>query len=45
MAQNGEGRILKSYRDVTAGDRVSVTLGEGGFTCTVDEPFGKESGK
>lgn len=44
MAQNGEGQILKSYRDVTAGDRVSVTLGEGGFTCTVDRPFGKESG-
>lgn len=43
MAQNGEGQILKSYRDVTAGDRVSVTLGEGGFTCTVDEPFGKET--
>lgn len=45
MAQNGEGQILKSYRDVTAGDRVSVTLGEGGFTCTVDKPFGKENGK
>ncbi len=42
MAQNEEGRILKSFRDVTAGDRVSVTLGEGGFTCTVEEPFGKE---
>jgi len=39
MAQDGEGRILKSYQDVTAGDRVSVTLGEGGFTCTVDKPF------
>lgn len=45
MAQNGEGQILKSYRDVTAGERVSVTLGEGGFTCTVDKPFGKENGK
>ena len=38
MARNEAGQILKSYRDVTAGDRVSVTLGEGGFTCTVDEP-------
>lgn len=38
MARNGEGRILKSYRDVTAGEMVSVTLGEGGFTCTVDRP-------
>ena len=39
MAQNEAGEILKSYRDVTAGDRVSVTLGTGGFTCTVEEPF------
>ncbi len=39
MAQNKDGQILKSYQDVTAGDRVSVTLGEGGFTCTVDRPF------
>lgn len=45
MAQNGGGQILKSYRDVAAGERVSVTLGEGGFTCTVDKPFGKENGK
>lgn len=45
MAQNEAGDILKSYRDVTAGDQVSVTLGEGGFTCTVDKPFGKENGK
>ena len=37
MAQNETGRILKSYRDVTAGERVSVTLGEGGFTATVEE--------
>ena len=39
MAQNEAGQILKSHRDVTAGERVSVTLGEGGFTATVDEPF------
>ena len=39
MAQNGDGTILKSWRDVTAGERVSVTLGAGGFTATVDEPF------
>ena len=45
MAQNESGQILKSHRDVTAGERVSVTLGDGGFTCTVDEPFGKENGK
>ena len=45
MVQNGGGQILKSYRDVAAGERVSVTLGEGGFTCTVDKPFGKENGK
>lgn len=45
MARDGSGRILKSYRDVTAGEPVSVTLGEGGFTCTVDKPFGKETCK
>lgn len=45
MACNGDGQILKSYRDVTAGDRVSVTLGEGGFICTVDKLFGKEKQK
>ena len=39
MAQNGDGTILKSWRDVTSGERVSVTLGAGGFTATVDEPF------
>jgi exodeoxyribonuclease VII large subunit len=39
MAQSGDGQILKSYRDVAAGDRVSVTLGEGGFTCTVEKPL------
>ena len=45
MAQNEAGQILKSHRDVTAGERVSVTLGEGGFTCTVDKPVGKEKSK
>ena len=38
MAQNEGGQVLKSYRDVTAGETVTVTLGEGGFTCRVDEP-------
>ena len=38
MAQNERGQVLKSYRDVTAGETVTVTLGEGGFTCTVDAP-------
>ena len=42
MAQSESGQILKSYRDVRTGDRVSVTLGEGGFTCAVDEPWKKE---
>ena len=44
MAQNEDGRILKSYQDVTAGERISVTLGEGGFTCRVEEPW-KENHK
>ena len=37
MAQNERGEILKSSRDVTPGDRVSVTLGEGGFSAVVEE--------
>jgi exodeoxyribonuclease VII large subunit len=43
MARNESGEILKSYRDVTAGERVSVTLGEGGFTCTVEQPVKEEN--
>jgi len=39
MAQNENGDILKSYQDVTAGERVCVTLGEGGFTAVVEEPL------
>ena len=39
MAQSGEGTILKTYRDTAPGDRVTVTLGEGGFACTVEEVF------
>ena len=37
MAQNNGGQVLKSYRDVQLGQRVSVTLGEGGFTARVEE--------
>ena len=37
MAQNDGGQVLKSYRDVQLGQRVSVTLGEGGFTARVEE--------
>ena len=39
MAQNEAGQILKSYQDVTTGESLTVTLGEGGFTCTVKEPL------
>ena len=39
MARNEAGQILKSYRDVAAGEAVTVTLGEGGFTCRVEEPL------
>ena len=37
MAQNEQGKILKSSSDVESGSRVSVTLGEGGFSATVEE--------
>ena len=39
MARGADGTILKSWRDVTPGDAVQVTLGEGGFTATVVEPI------
>ena len=42
VARSEAGGILKTYRDVTAGDAVTVTLGEGGFTARVEWPFGKE---
>ena len=42
MAQNENGQILKSYRDVEPGERVNVTLGEGGFSCIVEEPLKEE---
>lgn len=42
VARNGQGTILKSWRDVTAGEIVTVTLGEGGFSAQVQEPYGKE---
>lgn len=42
MARREDGAVLKSYQDVSAGDHVSVTLGEGGFFCTVDTSYKKE---
>lgn len=42
MARREDGALLKSYQDVSAGDHVSVTLGEGGFFCTVDTSYKKE---
>lgn len=45
MAQGPSGAILRSWRDTAAGETVTVTLGEGGFVCTVDKPYEKESRK
>ena len=42
VARNEQGTILKSWQDVTAGETVRVTLGEGGFSARVLEPYGKE---
>ena len=42
MAQGPSGAILRTWRDTAAGERVAVTLGEGGFTCVVEEPYEKE---
>ncbi len=45
VARDGQGAVLKSYRDVSPGDHVTVTLGQGGFSCTVDEPYKEERRK
>ena len=42
MAQNADGTVLRSYKDVSPGDHVSVKLGEGGISCTVNEAYKKE---
>ena len=42
MAQGPSGEILRSWRDLRTGERVSVTLGDGGFFGTVEELFEKE---
>lgn len=42
MAQGPSGNILRTWRDTAAGEKVAVTLGEGGFVCIVDEPYEKE---
>nr|WP_326164840.1 exodeoxyribonuclease VII large subunit [uncultured Oscillibacter sp.] len=42
VARGASGEILRSWRDVEPGGRAAVTLGEGGFLCTVDEPYEKE---
>ena len=42
VARDEAGTILKSWRETRPGDRVTVTLGEGGFTAVVDRPYAKE---
>ena len=42
VARDETGRILKSYQETAPGKRVTVTLGEGGFTAVVDRPYAKE---
>ena len=42
VARDEAGTILKSWRETGPGDRVTVTLGEGGFTAVVDRPYAKE---
>ena len=44
MARDSSGGVLRTWRDTAAGEAVLVTLGEGGFTCTVDATYEKENG-
>ena len=36
-AKDAEGNVLKSARALRPGDRVRITLGDGGFTAAVEE--------
>lgn len=42
VARSQDGTILKSGREVAPGDRVSVTLSEGGFDAVVERSYMKE---
>ena len=42
VARSRDGTILKSGREVAPGDRVSVTLSEGGFDAVVERSYTKE---
>lgn len=42
VARSQDDTILKSGREVTPGDRVSVTLSEGGFDAVVERSYTKE---
>lgn len=42
VARSQDGTILKNGREVTPGDRVSVTLSEGGFDAVVERSYTKE---
>lgn len=42
MVQDGEGAVVRSWRDAPAGSRIRITLGEGGLACTVDKSFDGE---
>ena len=37
MVQTGEGEVLRSVSQIHSGDRIHVTLGDGGFEATVTE--------
>ena len=37
MVKNQDGKIVKSYRDISQGDKINILLGEGGFSASVIE--------
>ena len=42
VARREDGEIVKSWRDVSPGDQVRVTLGAGGFTAAVERAYEQE---
>ncbi len=37
MAKNQDGKIIKSWRDISQGEEIEILLGEGGFSASVGE--------
>ncbi|MGH2571812.1 MAG: exodeoxyribonuclease VII large subunit, partial [bacterium] len=44
IVRDAEGRVVRRFRDVAAGDPVHVKVGEGALDCRVERPFADREG-